>query len=164
MSDPNLTEPDEDDAKVIGIPQKDLKALRERGRRADEAEARAIAAERELAFSRARIDPETPGFTYFVKGYEGDLTPEAIRAAAVEARLVEAEAPSTPAMDPAEAAAHQRIDASAAGAHSRAPNAEAERDAKLKELVASMPRNPSPHQSRELERQMADLGVRFVAT
>lgn len=131
MSDPNL-EPTEDpeDAKVVGIPQKDLKALRERGRKADEAEARAAKAERELAFARANIDPDTPGYAYFVKGYEGDLTPEAIKAAAVEARLIEGSAPSAP-VTPEEQAAHQRVAEAAAGVQGGPPNVEAERHARL---------------------------------
>lgn len=38
--------------------------------------------QRELAFAKAGIDPASPQAKYFVKGYDGDLTPEAIRAAA----------------------------------------------------------------------------------
>ena len=37
---------------------------------------------REKAFNKAGIDPDDPKFAYFVKGYEGDITPEAIRAEA----------------------------------------------------------------------------------
>jgi hypothetical protein len=44
--------------------------------------------QRELAFAKAGIDPASPQAKYFVKGYDGDLTPEAIRAAAEEAQLI----------------------------------------------------------------------------
>jgi len=37
---------------------------------------------------KAGIDPTSPMAKYFVKGYDGDLNPEAIREAAVEAQLI----------------------------------------------------------------------------
>ena len=46
------------------------------------------ATQRELAFVKAGIDPASPQAKYFVKGYDGDLTPESIREAAVEAQLI----------------------------------------------------------------------------
>lgn len=46
------------------------------------------ATQRELAFVKAGIDPASPQAKYFVKGYDGDLNPEAIRAAAEEAQLI----------------------------------------------------------------------------
>ena len=52
------------------------------------------ATQRELAFVKAGIDPASPQAKYFVKGYDGELTPEAIRAAAAEAQLI------TPQADP----------------------------------------------------------------
>jgi hypothetical protein len=51
----------------------------------------AEAAQRELAFVKAGVDPESAAAKYFVKGYDGELTPEAIRAAAEEANLVSSE-------------------------------------------------------------------------
>ena len=44
--------------------------------------------QRELAFVKAGIDPSSPQAKYFVKGYDGELTPEAIKAAAEEAQLI----------------------------------------------------------------------------
>lgn len=52
--------------------------------RADEASAAA----RELAFVKAGVDPSLPITKYFMKGYDGELTAEAIREAAVEAQLI----------------------------------------------------------------------------
>ena len=48
----------------------------------------AEAATRELAFVKAGVDPDSAAAKYFVKGYDGELTPEAIRAAAEEASLI----------------------------------------------------------------------------
>ena len=45
-------------------------------------------AERKLAFVEAGIDPSLPVAKYFMKGYEGELTPEAIREAAIEAQII----------------------------------------------------------------------------
>jgi hypothetical protein len=45
-------------------------------------------AERKLAFVEAGIDLSAPGAKYFVKGYDGELSPEAIRQAAEEASLI----------------------------------------------------------------------------
>jgi hypothetical protein len=43
---------------------------------------------KELAFVKAGLDMNSPMAKYFVKGYDGDLTPEAIREAAMEAQLI----------------------------------------------------------------------------
>jgi hypothetical protein len=69
-------------------------------------------AQRELAFVKAGIDPASPQAKYFVKGYDGELTPEAIRAAAEEAQLI------TPQANPMDAdkAAWQQTNRIAAGA------------------------------------------------
>ena len=53
--------------------------------RADEASNAA----RELAFVRAGVDSADPMAKYFVKAYDGELSPDAIRAAAIEARLIQ---------------------------------------------------------------------------
>lgn len=49
----------------------------------------AAAAERELAFVKAGIDPNLPVAKYFMKGYDGELTPEAIKSAAIEAQIMQ---------------------------------------------------------------------------
>ena len=68
--------------------------------------------QRELAFAKAGIDPASPQAKYFVKGYDGDLTPEAIRAAAEEAQLI---TPQSVQADP-DKAAWQQTNRIAAGA------------------------------------------------
>jgi hypothetical protein len=84
-------------------------------------EAKAIeaeAAQRELAFVKAGVDPDSAAAKYFVKGYDGELTPEAIRAAAEEASLI----PSQKKEVAAEQQAWNRVaQASRAGETSDAP-------------------------------------------
>jgi hypothetical protein len=48
------------------------------------------AMQRERAFEKAGIDPEDPKFTYFIKGYEGELTADAVKAEAMKVGLLEA--------------------------------------------------------------------------
>lgn len=45
-------------------------------------------ASREMSFVKAGIKTDDPKFKYFLKGYDGDLSPEAIRQAAEEAQLI----------------------------------------------------------------------------
>jgi hypothetical protein len=78
----------------------------------------AEAATRELAFVKAGVDPDSAAAKYFVKGYDGELTAEAIRAAAEEASLI----PSQKKEVAAEQQAWNRVaQASRAGETSDAP-------------------------------------------
>ncbi len=92
-------------------------ALRKERRERNKAAERADAAERELAFMRAGIDVEAnPMAAYFVKGYDGEVTADAIRAKAQEVGLLQA--PPPPAADPvkeAAVAAGERIATTAQG-------------------------------------------------
>jgi hypothetical protein len=54
---------------------------------------KAADAERELAFLKAGINTDDPKMTYFVKGYDGDITADAIKAAATEAGFIGEQAP-----------------------------------------------------------------------
>ena len=65
-----------------------MKQLEKEARELRKQVAEFSATQRELAFVKAGIDPASPQAKYFVKGYDGDLTPEAIRAAAEEAQLI----------------------------------------------------------------------------
>ena len=53
------------------------------------AEREANEAKRAMAFLKAGIDPDSPKAKYFVKGYEGEATAEAIRAEALAAGIIE---------------------------------------------------------------------------
>lgn len=80
------------------------------------AEERAAAAERRLAFIEAGLDPSDPRASYFVKGYDGDLSVDAIKAAAIEGGFIQAQQQQAAPEDQAAAlAASQRIAAASAG-------------------------------------------------
>ena len=69
-------------------------ALRQAKKAAKQAEQKAQAAQRELAFVKAGIDPDDPRMSYFARGYEGELSAQAIKEAAVQAGFLAA--PGTP--------------------------------------------------------------------
>ena len=76
-------------------------------------------AQRELAFHRAGIDPTDERLGYFVRGYDGEVTPEKIREAAQAAGFIQA-----PAADPAAAQAAAQAAASLAQADQFADGAQ----------------------------------------
>lgn len=59
--------------------------LKEMGEKVD----RGAAAERKLAFAEAGLPLNDPKLTYFIKGYDGEMTPEAITAEAAKAGLIQ---------------------------------------------------------------------------
>lgn len=93
-------------------PQGQDRNWRELRTKAEEYEKRARAAERELAFAKAGISLDDPKLAYFRKGYDGDLDPHAIKAAAIEAGFLKDD--SEP--DPSEIDAHRRLADASAGA------------------------------------------------
>lgn len=93
--------------------------MKELEQRLAEAEKRAQAAEtaaREAAFLKAGIDPSKKISQYFMKAYDGELEPEAIRQAAMEAEVI-----STPKTDASEAEAWKRTTKVADGAGTAQP-------------------------------------------
>lgn len=73
------------------------------------------AAVRETAFLKAGINPDDPKARYFLKGYDGELTAEAITAEAVAAGLVEAPAAEAEQVPADEKAAWGRAQQVSAG-------------------------------------------------
>lgn len=114
MSEENQGENDEG---RVTLSADDLKALREKAKEADRLVKEHSEAQRELAFVKAKIDITDPKMGYFVKGYDGDMSAEAIRAEAEKVGLL-AGAPQVPQN---ELNAHQRMGEAAAGAESGAP-------------------------------------------
>lgn len=84
----NYTEPT--DADERDDDSDDFKNLRAKARKADQYEREMNSMKRELAFIRAGVPMDDPKMSYFVKGYEGDLEPEQIRTAAIEAGFMQA--------------------------------------------------------------------------
>ena len=68
-----------------------MRELEDRNKALEAQAKEAEAAKRELAFVKAGVDPDSAAAKYFVKGYDGELTAEAIRAAAEEASLIPSE-------------------------------------------------------------------------
>lgn len=69
---------------------KEWAALRRAQKEAKKAQREAEEAKRAMAFLKAGIDPDSPKAKYFVKGYEGDIDVEAIKAEALAAGIIEA--------------------------------------------------------------------------
>ena len=98
-----------------------IQALRRAANAAKKLKAENTRMKRELAFAKAGIPLTDAKMNYFVKGYEGDLDPEAIREAATEAGFLTVEQPASQeqAVNPeaqAVAQAQQRVMAASAGA------------------------------------------------
>lgn len=89
----NYTEPT--DADERDDDSDDFKNLRAKARKADQYEREMNSMKRELAFIKAGVPMDDPKVSYFVKGYEGDLEPEQIRTAAIEAGFMQ-----TPPQEP----------------------------------------------------------------
>jgi hypothetical protein len=116
--------------------QDSLKNLRAAANRAKKLEAELNQMKRQMAFYQAGIPQDDPRMQYFIKGYEGELEPDAIRTAATEAGFlqVQAEAQEAP-KENLVAAAEQRVMAASAGAVAE-DNSEAAALAKLESALA----------------------------
>lgn len=85
--DPNLEpepDPEPETPEETQLSEEDFKQMRAAANRTRKAEREAQSAQRELAFVRAGIDTETPMGQMFYTAYQGELTPEAIKAAHAE--------------------------------------------------------------------------------
>jgi len=89
-----------------------MKQLEKENREIRKALAEAETARREVSFLKAGIDPAEAKFKYFVKGYDGELSAEAIRMAAEEAQLITPQ----PVTDPRETQGWQTSNKVAVGA------------------------------------------------
>ena len=116
------------EAKEVAVHPAELRKLRKEQERRRELEQKVAELERRDVFARAGVPVDDPGARYFVKGYDGELTPEAIKAAAIEARIVAAQGAT-----PAEIAGHQAAQAAAQGGTS--PGVAPDYEARLAELA-----------------------------
>lgn len=94
---------------------RDLRAVAKRGKKAL-AENEQL--RRELAFTKAGINPDDPRMKYFVRGYDGELSADAIKTAALEAGFLQQEAPAPVpvAVEQADFSAQERVMQASAGA------------------------------------------------
>ncbi len=117
--------PDDNDDQNDGndlVSRSHIRGLEEKAARADALAAEVETLKKESVFNTALAGIDHPGLPYFKDGYKGDLTPEAIRQAAIEAgfgREATDPVPATQQQAPAQAgdlAAHQRMAAAQTGA------------------------------------------------
>lgn len=120
--------------------QNDLRNLRKKAKDYDELAAKVALYERNETFRAAGIDPNDPKAKYFVKGYDGELSAEAIKAEAEAAGLLQTkEAQEQQQQVSAEEAlrrkqqelSHSRMDGAGAGAAPQTPDAQADLIAKM---------------------------------
>lgn len=82
------------------VPREHIRDLEEKASRVGELETQLAEVKRQAAFIEAGITSANPAYKYFTKAYDGDLTPEAIRAEATAAGFLQlAEAPSSAQQD-----------------------------------------------------------------
>jgi ribosomal protein L12E/L44/L45/RPP1/RPP2 len=91
MSD-NYTDDDFDSDEMSGEAG-DIKSLRRAANSKKKLEQELNDLKRELAFAKAGLSLEDPKMKYFVKGYEGEMSAEAIREAALEAGFLASQQP-----------------------------------------------------------------------
>lgn len=94
-----------------------MKQLEKDNAEKEKALAEALQAKRELNFLKAGVNPDDPKFKYFVKAYDGELSSDAIKQAAIEAQLMSP--PNQVGND--ETGAWSRTDHVAAGTHVTTP-------------------------------------------
>ena len=135
--DDDETGTDEPADRNVTLSRDAIRKMEKRARQAEEAEKRAAEAERRAAFAEAGIKLTDPKMSYFVKGYDGEMTAEAITAAATEAGFLAATESSDDSATRAELAGHDRISNASSGSSSRSGEAE-----KIAELEAAADKGP----------------------
>lgn len=83
--------------KMVTLSRSDIRKLEQAAQAAKTWENEVATLKRELAFRDAGINPSDPKLRYFVKGYDGEVTVDAIKAAATEAGFLGGEQPSVTA-------------------------------------------------------------------
>lgn len=114
MSD-NYTDDFEDDfeeAEVDASPR----GLRRAANKSKKLESELARLQRELAFTKAGINPDDPRMRYFVKGYEGELSADSVRQAAMEAGFLQTQSSGPDPVMQETAAAQNRVMQASGGA------------------------------------------------
>ena len=86
-----------------------LKKLEQENKELRQLKAEAEAAKKKLAFVEAGVDLSNPVAEYFVKGYDGEISPEAIKSAASRLNLTPQSAPAPQQVAPTEQQAWNRM-------------------------------------------------------
>jgi len=86
-----------------------LKKLEQENKELRQLKADAEAAKKKLAFVEAGVDLSSPVAEYFIKGYDGEISTDAIKSAASKLNLTPQSAPAPQAVQPAEQQAWNRM-------------------------------------------------------
>jgi len=124
---------DTDDDEATETPKGQTPAdLREAAKRGAKAKQEADSLRRENAFLKAGINTDDQRLRYFVKGYDGELRPDEIRKAAVEAGFIAADPTEQQAQEQQQAVADaQRRTVNASQGAANVPQSEADALAQL---------------------------------
>ena len=107
-----------DDLEIDDDGANDIRNLRKAANESKKVQNENAQLRRELAFAKAGLPLDDPKMSYFVKGYDGDLEPDAIREAATSAGFlaVPQENSQQQAQQQSSMAAQQRVMSASAGA------------------------------------------------
>jgi len=92
------------------------RGLRRAANKSKKLESELAAARRELAFTKAGINPDDPRMKYFVRGYDGEMTADSVRQAALDAGFLTSQASENSRVQQQAAASQDRVMTAAAGA------------------------------------------------
>lgn len=115
MSD-NYIEDDIETDEIEESSDESPRGLRRAANKSKKLESELAAMRRELAFTKAGINPDDPKMKYFVRGYDGEMNADAVRQAALEAGFLASQASSNDVAQQQAAASQQRVMTAAAGA------------------------------------------------
>jgi hypothetical protein len=105
-----------DDIDTSTVDAGDIKSLRRAANGKKQLEKELADIRRELAFTKAGINPDDPKMKYFVRGYDGELSAESVRQAALEAGFLATQQQGNDQAQQAAAAAQNRVVTASAGA------------------------------------------------
>lgn len=130
--DLDTDEQEQSQSRQVTLSRSAIRSLERDAKAFKESQAEMATLKRQLAFTSAGIKPDDPKMSYFVKGYDGELTADAITKAATEAGFL---APPVEQTDTEqELAAHDRVSAASAGTASRGKDAD--KVAKLRQAAS----------------------------
>jgi hypothetical protein len=98
--------------RMAQLPRAEVRRFEKDRKERDALKAQMAAYERQLVFAKAGIDADEQAHKWFVNGYDGELTVDAIKAAAIAARLIGE--PGSPVTS-AEQQGHEIMQRAAAG-------------------------------------------------
>lgn len=87
------TTDDDGTENLVTLKRSQIRGIEKKAKERDQLVAELEKAQRRLAFAEAGVPLGEKRFQYFIRGYEGELTPDAIRAELEEAGLLDRNAP-----------------------------------------------------------------------